>query len=282
MTLLIALGLLLAGLTTAPVIADKGQFTFDGWQGPPMRVFTSRPDSLEPDMPVVFVMHGVRRNADEYRDQWHELALEHDFFLVVPEFTEADFPGSRGYNLGFREDEQGRPRPRKLWSYSAIEPIFDEVRRREGLGTKRYALYGHSAGSQFVHRFIYYVPDARVSRIVPANAGWYLMPEADVPAPYGLEDAGLTAEMLVSAWRKPVTVLLGELDTDPRHRHLRRAPQAMAQGAHRFARGQRFFALNRDAAEQKGVPFGWRLATVPGVGHENRRMAPAAVPYLLD
>ncbi len=276
-----AFGLLLAGLLLAPAFADRGQFTFDAWEGPDLRVFYSRPDPLAADTPVVFVMHGVRRNADEYRDQWHDLAMAHGFLLVVPEFTAEDFPGSRGYNLGHREDEAGEPRPRRLWSYAAIEPIFDEVRQREGLSTARYALYGHSAGSQFVHRFIYYVPEARVSQIVTANAGWYLMPEDDVAYPYGLAGAGVSTDMLTAAWAKPVTVLLGELDTDPEHRHLRRAPEAMAQGPHRFARGQRYFELNRASAVRFGVPFNWRLATVPGVGHENRRMAPAAIPYLL-
>lgn len=275
------LGLLLGCLISSPSVADKGQFTFDQWQGPGLRVFYSRPDALAADTPVVFVMHGVRRNADEYRDQWHDLAMERGFLLLVPEFSAEDFPGAQGYNLGYREDEAGRPRPRPLWSYAAIEPIFDDVRRREGLRTTRYALYGHSAGSQFVHRFIYYVPEARVTQIVPANAGWYLMPEEDTAYPYGLDGAGVSEAMLVAAWSKPVTVLLGELDTDPGHRHLRRAPEAMAQGPHRFARGQRYFDMNRKAAERLGVPFRWRLATVPGVGHDNRRMAPAAVPYLL-
>lgn len=261
--------------------AESDQFTFSAWEGPPLRVFYTQPKVRQADQPVVFVMHGVRRNADEYRDQWRALAVEHGFLLIVPEFSEADFPGSRGYNLGYREDQDGKMRPRALWSYSAIEPLFDDVRQRFGVQTDRYALYGHSAGSQFVHRFLFYVPEARVSQLVPANAGWYLMPQEGVAMPYGLEGSGLTSDMLAAAWRKPVTVLLGDLDTDPNHRNLRRAPEAMAQGAHRFARGQRFFELNRQAAAQQNVPFNWRLVTVPGVGHENRRMAPAAVPYLL-
>jgi hypothetical protein len=29
------------------------------------------------------------------------------------------------------------------------------------------------------------------------------------------------------------------------------------------------------------VPFNWRLEVVKGAGHDNRLMAPAAIPYLL-
>jgi len=32
---------------------------------------------------------------------------------------------------------------------------------------------------------------------------------------------------------------------------------------------------------QLGVPFNWKLVTVPEADHDNRLMAPAAIPYLL-
>ena len=120
------------------------------------------------------MMHGMNRNADDYREQWHELAMKHDFLLVVPEFASEDFPGSSGYALGNREDEAGRPLPPERWSYAAIEPLFDDVRRRFSLDAKTYAIYGHSAGAQFVHRFLFYVPEARVSRAVPAQISFSL------------------------------------------------------------------------------------------------------------
>jgi poly(3-hydroxybutyrate) depolymerase len=261
--------------------AAKVRYVFDGWQGPSMRVYVTRPAALAPDRPVVFVMHGTNRNADDYRDQWHDLAWKHDFLLVVPEFTKKDFPGSDGYNLGYREDENGNPRPRELWSYSAIEPLFDDARRRFGMNTSRYALYGHSAGAQFVHRYIFHVPEARVSQVVPANAGWYMMPDYQAEYPYGLGGSGVTLEALQNGMALPVTVLLGGADTDPEHMNLRRTPEALAQGPHRHARGQAFFTNALDWAVRAWVPFNWEMVVVPGVGHDNARMAPAAVPFLL-
>ncbi len=273
--------MVLALTWSAPVAAAKIRYVFDAWDGPPMRVYASRPAGLPGDRPVVFVMHGVNRNADDYRDQWHELAMEHEFLLLVPEFSEENFPGSDGYNLGYLTDETGRPRPRESWSYSAIEPIFDDARRRFGMGTGRYALYGHSAGSQFVHRYTFHVPEARVSQIVSANAGWYMMPDYQVGYPYGLGGSVVTPEMLEHAMGLPVTILLGEEDTDTDHRNLRRTPEAMAQGPHRLARGRAFYAAAREWAGQAGVPFSWRLEYVPGADHNNVKMAPAAVPFLL-
>ena len=274
--------LLLLLLAAAPLQAAKIRILVESPGGVVQYVYLTRPVHLAPDRPVVFVMHGVQRNADEYRDQWHELAMEHDFLLVVPEFSDGDFPESEAYNLGNVFDGEGNRRPESAWSFSSIERIFDEVCNRFGMTVNTYALYGHSAGAQFVHRFLFHVPGARVTRAVAANAGWYTMPDFGVAYPYGLQGSAVTGEMLGKALQLPLTVLLGEEDTDPEHESLRRTPEALAQGLHRFARGQAFYAAAQAAARRTGVPFNWQLATVPGADHDNRLMAPAAVPYLLE
>ena len=278
---LLAAPLVLLSLFASAAEAAKIRITTETPGGIEQHVYLSRPVKLAPDRPVVFVMHGMKRNAAEYRDQWHDLAMEHDFLLVVPEFSERDFPGSAGYNLGNLFDDQGRLRPSSEWSFSAIEPIFDEVLRRFGMGATSYALYGHSAGAQFVHRFLLYVTGARVSRAVAANAGWYTMPDFNIALPYGLEGSSVTGDMLGKTLQQPLTVLLGEEDTDPDHPSLRRTPEALEQGLHRFARGQAYFAAGQAAARQIAVPFGWSLETVPGADHDNRLMASVAIAFLL-
>lgn len=268
-------------LVAAPAEAAKVRILFENWDGPPIKVFIARPSGLKPDRPVVFVMHGVGRNAEEYRDQWHELALAHDFLLLVPEFNRADFAGADGYNLGSVFDNNGSSRLRALWSFSAIESIFDDVRRRFEMTTDAYSIYGHSAGAQFVHRFLFHVPNARLIQAVAANAGWYTMPDFDVEFPYGLKDSAVSREQLAGALQLPVTILLGDQDTDPEHPSLRRTPEVMAQGDHRVARGMAFFDAARNAALDLDVPFAWRVSIVEGADHDNRLMAPAAVTFLL-
>ena len=277
--LILLLTFLLAPVTA---VAAKIRIVVQTPGGIEQNVYLTRPVHLASDRPVVFVMHGTGRNADEYRDQWHQLALEHDFLLVVPEFSERQFPDVERYNLGNVFDADGKVQPRALWSFAAIEPIFDEVRRRFDMQTRAYAMYGHSAGAQFVHRFLYHVPRARLTRAVAANAGWYTMPVFDVDFPYGLRRSVVQAADLATALQRPLTVLLGEADTDPQHPTLRRTPEALAQGSNRFARGQAFFAFASDAASGLGVPFGWQLLTVPGADHDNPAMAPAAIPWLLE
>jgi poly(3-hydroxybutyrate) depolymerase len=279
---LLSLVLFFALLPAADAGAAKVRIVVESPTGLQQKVYMTRPAGLTAERPIVIVMHGMRRNADEYRDQWHELAKEHNFLLVVPEFSERFFPGSEAYNLGNVFDASGKPQPKAAWSFSAIEPIFDAVRRRFHMTARGYALYGHSAGAQFVHRFLFHVPTARVTRVVAANAGWYTMPVFNVAFPYGLRDSVVSSADLAAALQLPVTVLLGGQDIDPQHRSLNRSPEALLQGSHRHARGQAFFDSAADASNRLGVPFGWQLLTVPEADHDNRLMAPAALPLLLE
>ncbi|MEQ8934254.1 MAG: hypothetical protein RIE56_00490, partial [Amphiplicatus sp.] len=99
--------------------------------------------------------------------------------------------------------------------------------------------------------------------------------------PYGLKDSGVDDERLRGLLKKRLIVLLGDADIDPNARSLRRTPEALAQGANRFERGHAFFAAGKKAAEEAGAEFNWSLATAPGVAHDNAKMAPYAINFLL-
>ena len=139
-----------------------------------------------------------------------------------------------------------------------------------------YTLFGHSAGSQFLHRFLYYVSGARVKRAIAANAGWYTMPDFGVRYPYGLAESGVTVEVLAGYFARDLVVLLGDADTLREDDDLRKTPEAELQGAHRFDRGRTFYRVARARAEALGVDFNWRLQEVQGAGHSNAEMTPAA------
>src|SRR5690554_3782016 len=149
-----------------------GVFTFAGHpalQGDTMRVFYHRPSGDISDRPVLFVMHGVQRNADTYRDNWVELSEKHRILVIVPEFSRELFPGSRSYNYGNLRAEDGSLNPEDEWSFSLIDPIFEEAVRLSGSSAAGYDLFGHSAGSQFAHRFFIFKQGTRVNRVVAAN-----------------------------------------------------------------------------------------------------------------
>lgn len=279
--LIILLGLASSNMVLAESLKDgQGTFRFKNGSGPEIRVFYYKAENLPDNSPIMFVMHGVNRDADRYLAEWRRLARDHGFLLICPEFSETAFPGSRGYNLGNVFDASGNQNPEDQWSYSYIEGIFDEVKKRTGFNNRGYYMYGHSAGSQFVHRMIFFQPRARFIKAVSANAGWYTMPMPQVDFPYGLNNTPVSRRDLMRALNQPLLILLGTKDNDPNHRHLRRAPDAMRQGDHRFERGHTFYFVGEKQARHLGVNFGWEIKHVPGVAHSNRDMAVATVKEL--
>jgi poly(3-hydroxybutyrate) depolymerase len=271
----------LALAVAAPASAADTHRSFAFEQGGRrVTVWYHQPAGLAVDAPVLFVIHGVGRNGEEYLADWIEHADAHGFVLVVPEFSKKEFPGEESFNSGNLFGAAGALTPREQWSFSMIEPVFDAVRARLGLTRNDYRLYGHSAGAQFVQRFLYFVPDARVTRSVAANAGWYMLPELTTAFPYGLRGTPADAAALRRAFAQPLVVLLGEADTDAKHASLRHTPEADAQGLHRFARGQFFFSRAWTIAAEMNTPFHWTLATAPGIAHSNKGMAPFAVRHL--
>ena len=264
---------------TAPLSEGNGRFVLVDWGGPAIPVWSYVPTQSSPaTLPMVIVMHGADRDASRYRDEWSALAQLNRFVVIAPEFSKEAFPGSAGYNLGnvFDRNEHAR-REEKSWAFSAIEPLFDAVVRQLDSTQTEYILYGHSAGSQFVHRFLFYKPDARVKHYIAANAGWYTLPDFSEPYPYGLNGAGVDPGALKSVLQRNVVVLLGDHDNDATDSKLRRTPEALSQGAHRLARGRSFFTHAEQQAKALGVPFNWRMHVVRYARHSNGEMAIGAV-----
>lgn len=270
-------GLMAPGLARAALPAGPSRLTFEEPSGAspgPMAVHLYRPAAWRPGGRVVAVMHGVRRNAETYRDNWAPHAEAHGFLLICPEFSEARFPGNRFYNFG------NARAPQAEWSFFALDRAVATALRAAEAPATPFALYGHSAGAQFVHRYLLLTGAPLVSRLVSANAGWYTWPDFGIAFPYGLGDCAATEAGLRGALSRPVTILLGEADVDPHHPALRRDAASDRQGTTRFERGQAFFAAARAAAGRAGIPFGWTLRRVPGIGHSDAGMAGPAAEIL--
>ena len=253
---------------------------FDGWAGPAFPVWTYRSADTPADAPILFVFHGVQRDADKYIGEWIDLARARKIVLIVPEYDRKAFPGVAAYSHGWFTEKDGTARPPEKWSFATVEPIFAEVRKREKLTAETYSLYGHSGGAQFVHRYILAGGGPHLARAVSANAGSYAMTDPAVRWPFGI--AGLPPGLWnpAKAFALPMTVLLGTADVDPDYPSLPRQPEAMAQGPYRLARGEAFYARARSRAAADTVPFNWGCTLVPNVGHDNGRMAPVAIRIL--
>jgi hypothetical protein len=239
-----------------------------------------RPAAFTHASPILMVMHGRKRNGDEYRDYFAAESERRGFLVVAPQFAEGTYPHPHAYNYGRMMEKDGTLQPRERWIFPILGEVFDDVRARAGSSREKFFIFGHSAGSQLVHRMATFGWIDAIERAVAANAGSYTMPVRGEQFPFGVDGLELDDDDLRKLFSRKLLVLLGDRDVDTSDPDLPKEPGAMAQGPYRFARGQRYFETGQREAKRLGTPFNWRLAVAPGVAHSGKEMAPFAVREL--
>lgn len=266
------------------IVSGAGSFVFTDAKGDaskPLTVYTYLPGGLTANAAqIVFVMHGYGKNAKGSRDTWIEHADKFGFMVVAPRFDPENW-GRGLYAYASVVSRAGTLQSASTWSFSAIEHLFDAIKDATGNSSSTYYIYGHSEGGQFVHRLVMLLPDARYAKAVAANPGWYTMPDFSVKFPHGLGGAPATEASLKKSLVRNFVLMLGDQDTDPNHKDLSRTPQAMAQGANRFERGEKFFREAGARAAELGVTLNWQIQIVPGAAHQDSKMARPAAAVLM-
>lgn len=261
----------------------NGEFKVDVPRGP-VTVYTYRPASFTPNSPIWVVIHGARRDvADhivfDYHDVWAPLAEQYGALLLLPEFVQKKWPNSWQFQLGNVRTPSLKPIPWDQSGFAVVEKAFEQAVAQTGSNRRRFSLYGHGAGAQWVQRYVLHSGARHLDRSVAANPGWYMLPDAEVKYPYGLKGAPIPDEKLKLAFASDFVLLLGEGDTSTGG-ILRDNAQTRAQGKNRYERGHFYIARSETVARRLRANFAWRLREVSGASHENEDMAPAAAKIL--
>ena len=275
-----------AGTMGIPV--GRGQFVFNDSLGNadrPITVYTYRPAAWNLSGPVLIVMPGADRGGLGPRETWVLYGEEYSSLVLVPEFSQQYYPGDLWYPLGNTfaiANNTLKWQPKANWTFMAVEHLFDYVRGETGATRDTYLLDGHSAGAQFVHRLVTFLPDARYSRAVAANAGVYVMPNYTIPYSMGLKDSPLPENLLPNVFARKLIIMSGGSDTNPNDPSLANFPAAEAQGSTRFERAKNNFATAQAEAARLGVPLNWEYHVVPGIGHDEAGMAGPSAELLFN
>ncbi len=248
--------------------------------GRPLFLRSACPRTYSPATPVLFVHHGDLRNGADFRDFWMPVVDEAQLLVVAVEFSATGYPGPEWYNLGNRLAANGREKPREEWTYGIPGRIFTTLRAQGITARRRYGVFGHSSGGQFVHRLISLGFRDAVAAAATANAGTYAMPDLEVAFPYGLGETQLDGTALRALLAFRLTVFAGTADVDAASPHFPNEAAAMQQGPTRFARAHAYMAAARDAAKRYGVRCAWTIIEVADVGHDGKQMSAAAAPVL--
>ena len=253
----------------------------------PIDVFYHIPGGDLKNLPILFSFHGGTRNASSYRNYWIEMANSNNFMVFAPKFDDINFEGGDKYNLANIFEDGDNPsiesyNPSDLWSFSIIDQLFDFIVAEVEGNQVNYNAWGHSAGAQFLHRFILYLPNSKLNTGVISNSGWYTVPDNEFDFPYGILNSQLEDSTLVNAFSKKLYIHLGENDINPDASGLRHNDVVDLQGLNRFDRGKFFFQRSLIKAESLNSNFNWEKIEVPDVGHSGSLMALDALEYIIQ
>ena len=269
-------------LTIIPFAFADDQYQFENWGGAKLPVFVAKPNKINKLTRLVIVMHGRKRNAEEYRDQWSDSAKDLNLLILVPEFSEQNFPQVWGFNYGNLKNASLEPIDKSLHVFNAIEPLANRALKRFRLKSDNWGIYGHGAGAHFVHRYVLHHPEASHTLAIAANLGWYLS-MTDQEWPFGLTNSNIDNAKLKQAFGKYFLLMLGRADTSTKPNTPYVAEHwdiINLQGEHRLARGRNFFKSAVAKSKEVNQFFKWGMVEVPTTkGHSNTEQM---VPYAAE
>ena len=255
-------------------------YVFTEWEGAPIDVITYIPPNATASTPILMVIPGASRDAQRFHASWLDLAKKNHFSVLTIGAKKSFFPDEYSYNAGGVITGNGDLVDESKWLFNVIDPIFNDFKKRYGFLSKKFYLFGHSAGGGFVHRYLLFNKDAPVVKAVAANPAFVTLPDTNTLYPFGLKGVPNSDKDIKSWLNKDMAILLGEGDLGPRTKPLSNGQMARAQGPNCLERGKLLYSTAKTKAEELDLDFNWELITVPDVGHDNFKLAPFASIYL--
>jgi hypothetical protein len=251
----------------------------------PIKVYYHIPSTANTLTPILFVFHGSDRNGKYSRDVLIGNANKQNFILVAPEFSDEFYPTADAYNTGNIFIDGDNPsastlNSEEIWTFSAIEPLFEFIKAKIGSKASTFDIFGHSAGGQFAHRYLLFKPKAKLNKLAAAASGWYTLFDNKIDFPYGTAKSPVEFSDYGNLFNKKVFILVGDADTDPNSADLRHNSIVDQQGLNRFTRAQYFYTKSRETATNLSRTFNWKFTALKGVGHDFAATSAAATLLL--
>ncbi len=235
----------------------------------PTSTVTFRPASA-PDVPECFIanvranqrvlvaVHGISRNAAEIAMRFAAHPAFARTTIVAPLFTKERF----GQYQQIAAGKEGQTR-----ADEGLLRLLEELAGEHGLSAERFALFGFSGGAQMAHRFAMLHPH-RVERLCVVSAGWYCLPQPDLPWPYGIGDESGAALIGPEFLDIPTTVIVGNRDTRV-DASVRQDPLILEhQGTNRLRRARCYVRAVSAYADNLGKAGRPSLLTLHGMSHD--------------
>jgi len=253
------------------------------------------PTTLSENTKILVLVHGTPKdgtaeeNAEFYVNSWKTFAEEHDYILIAPAFNQEDFSSRYGDQAmtGYR-GLFGREIGADEWVIRLVEAYQSAFE----LSNAQYNLYGHSAGGQFVGRFLVTHPE-KVRKAVITSAATYPQPDIDINWPFGMGELHTTItwdenisnrvdiipekQKWLDATQIHLTVIVGLDDKEE-------IPLELIigqKGRNRFTIARNWIKDMSTFAEANGVESQFMIELIPGIGHSMNGLIPYSQSALL-
>jgi pimeloyl-ACP methyl ester carboxylesterase len=244
--------------------------------------FVYAPTSMPSKPDLLVLIHGTpgenlsaEETARYYIEHWIDFAEEEGVLLIAPAFDHENFSSRKGEI----EDKLTGYRGlfgREIGGDEWVLRIVDAYQQTLLKSQDKFWLYGHSAGGQFVGRFLMTHPE-RVEKAVITAAATYPQPDPDIAWPFGMgelhteiewdertirrEDIIPDKQNWLEATQVPLTVLVGLND-------IVEQPQRPGQrGTNRVTIARNWVQSMKSFARENGLECGYEIHYIAGKGH---------------
>jgi len=246
------------------------------------------PKGLSEEPALIVAVHGSLGEGDTALEtavatarNWQWVADRHGAMVIAPAFDRPRYQGpAGGYRGTFGRD---------LMADQFVNFLVDRHREILPASKGRFFLFGHSAGGQFVSRYVVLHPE-RVRKAVISAPGTLAFPSPDIPWADGMAPIkrwlrwpGQPAASRFAftppkdGWReavqRPILVVVGALDNPDT------LPILHQPGRTRHERIRIWVDAMQAMAEREGVPSALRLKIIDDVAHHSRPMLPHAATF---
>lgn len=241
---------------------------------------------------IMVIAHGMLSKKDnapdvarKYINRWIHYADKHELLLIAPVFDTPRF-GNLGGGYGGYRNLFGKYSPADKF----VNSIVDHYSTYTSSRSNRFYLYGHSAGGQFVNRYIVTHPD-RVIRAVISAAGRYSYPTKSSKWPYGAGDLSKTVEwndgtqkrVYVSKRLKDYAIASQKVSIVIGSKDIKKQPKRPAHiGTNRIEIAQSWANQMNQIAQSYGVKGNVKVQIVPNIGHSSSKLTPYCAKALFS
>ena len=246
--------------TPSKLLADSSRLTpgIHEMQLQGSTYFLAAPECEQVDQVIVLV-HGVSRNVKGLIESFWPLIRKSRIALLAPRFDVSNY-------RDFQRLGRSGKGPR---ADLALIAMLSELKLMTGWPTDKVLMFGHSAGAQFVQRFLFAHPN-RVIKAALSAAGCYTFPvNRNYPAGIQIssELPGVHFEPQ-RFLRIPTAVFIGLEDT-LRDESLNRSRRVdKQQGTTRLERARRWVQAMQKASAKHGLKRTCELFEITGVCHD--------------